>query len=88
MVTCYLLGVSITTLSKSQVAEMARERDSSAEEFRTRSLTAAAPFTFVPADTLVLKAREGGREPLRPHLRELLSPGHASPSLKPLRHEG
>lgn len=87
MATCYLLGVSITTLSKSQLAEMARERDSSVEEFRTRSLTATAPSALT-ADALVLKAREDNRELLRPHLRELLSQGHASPSLKPLRHEG
>jgi putative transposase len=71
--TCYLLGVStrridkllaslgITTLSKSQVSEMAKELDSHVEEFRTRSLTDAGPFTFVAADALVLKVREGGR---------------------------
>jgi len=65
--TCYLLGVStrrmdtllaslgITTLSKSQVSEMAKELDSHVEEFRTRSLTDAGPFTFVAADALVLK---------------------------------
>lgn len=73
MATCYLLGVStrrmdtllaslgITTLSKSQVSEMAKELDSHVEEFRTRSLTDAGPFTFVAADALVLKVREGGR---------------------------
>lgn len=71
--TCYLLGVStrrmdklvqslgITTLSKSQVSEMARELDAQVEEFRTRSLAEAGPFTFVAADALVLKVREGGR---------------------------
>jgi putative transposase len=71
--TCYLLGVStrlmdkllaslgITTLSKSQVSERAKELDSHVEEFRTRSLTDAGPFTFVAADALVLKVREGGR---------------------------
>jgi putative transposase len=71
--TCYLLGVStrrmdkllaslgITTLSKSQVSEMAKELDSHVEEFRARSLTDAGPFTFVAADALVLKVREGGR---------------------------
>jgi Transposase, Mutator family len=31
------------------------------EEFRTRSLTDSGPFTFVVADALVLKVREGGR---------------------------
>jgi transposase-like protein len=71
--TCYLLGVStrrmdklvaslgITTLSKSQVSEMAKELDAHVEEFRTRSLAEAGPFTFVAADALVLKVREGGR---------------------------
>ena len=71
--TCYLLGVStrrmdklvqslgITTLSKSQVSEMARELDAHVEQFRTRSLAEAGPFTFVAADALVLKVREGGR---------------------------
>jgi putative transposase len=71
--TCYLLGVStrrmdklvqslgITSLSKSQVSEMARELDDQVEEFRTRRLDDAGPFTFVAADALVLKVREGGR---------------------------
>ena len=71
--TCYLLGVStrrmdklvqslgITTLSKSQVSEMATELDAHVEEFRTRSLAESGPFTFVAADALVLKVREGGR---------------------------
>jgi transposase-like protein len=71
--TCYLLGVStrrmdklvqslgITGLSKSQVSVMARDLDAHVEEFRTRTLTDAGPFTFVAADALVLKVREGGR---------------------------
>jgi putative transposase len=71
--TCYLLGVStrrmdklvqalgITTLSKSQVSVMAKELDAHVEEFRTRRLEDAGPFTFVAADALVLKVREGGR---------------------------
>jgi putative transposase len=71
--TCYLLGVStrrmdklvqtfgITGLSKSQVSVMAKELDEHVEEFRTRRLTDAGPFTFVAADALVLKVREGGR---------------------------
>jgi transposase-like protein len=71
--TCYLLGVStrrmdklvqslgITTLSKSQVSEMAKELDAHVEEFRTRRLDDAGPFTFVATDALVLKVREGGR---------------------------
>jgi len=71
--TCYLLGVStrrmdklvqslgITTLSRSQVSEMAKDLDAQVEEFRTRRLEDAGPFTFVTADALVLKVREGGR---------------------------
>jgi transposase-like protein len=71
--TCYLLGVStrrmdklvqslgITGLSKSQVSEMAKDLDEHVEQFRTRRLDDAGPFTFVAADALVLKVREGGR---------------------------
>jgi putative transposase len=40
---------------------MATELDAHVEQFRTRSLAEAGPFTFVAADTLVLKVREGGR---------------------------
>src|SRR5512133_800638 len=70
--TCYLLGVStrrmerlveslgITRLSKSQVSEMARDLDAQVEDFRHRPLD-AGPYTFVAADALVLKVREGGR---------------------------
>jgi putative transposase len=70
--TCYLLGVStrrmerlvetlgITRLSKSQVSVMAAELDEQVESFRTRPLD-AGPYTFVAADALVLKVREGGR---------------------------
>jgi putative transposase len=66
--TCYLLGVStrrmeklvetlgITRLSKSQVSVM----DAVVEDFRTRPLD-TGPYTFVAADALVLKVREGGR---------------------------
>ena len=71
--TCYLLGVStrrmdrlvqslgITTLSKSQVSEMAKDLDVQVEQFRSRRLDDAGPFAFVAADALVLKVREGGR---------------------------
>jgi transposase-like protein len=71
--TCYLLGVStrrmdklvqtlgITGLSKSQVSVMAKELDEHVEQFRSRRLEDAGPFTFVAADALVLKVREGGR---------------------------
>jgi transposase-like protein len=71
--TCYLLGVStrrmdklvqtlgITGLSKSQVSVMAKDLDEHVEQFRTRRLEESGPFTFVAADALVLKVREGGR---------------------------
>jgi transposase-like protein len=71
--TCYVLGVStrrmdklvqslgITGLSKSQVSVMAKELDAHVEEFRTRTDADAGPFTFLAADALVLKVREGGR---------------------------
>ena len=39
---------------------MAKELDAHVEEFRTRRLDDAGPFTFVAADALVLKVREGG----------------------------
>jgi transposase-like protein len=70
--TCYLLGVStrrmeklvealgITRLSKSQVSGMAKELDEHVADFRSRPLD-AGPYTFVVADALVLKVREGDR---------------------------
>src|SRR5215212_1902007 len=70
--TCYLLGVStrrmeklveslgITRLSKSQVSEMAKDLDGQVADFRHRPLD-QGPYTFVAADALVLKVREGGR---------------------------
>ena len=70
--TCDLLGVStrrmerlveslgVTSLSKSQVSEMAKDLDEQVEAFRTRPLD-AGPYTFVAADALVLKVRENGR---------------------------
>jgi transposase-like protein len=70
--TCYLLGVStrrmerlvdtlgITRLSKSQVSTMAQELDAQVADFRHRPLD-AGPYTFLAADALVLKVREGGR---------------------------
>jgi putative transposase len=70
--TSYLLGVStrrmdklvetlgITSLSESQVSRMAKELDEAVEAFRTRPLD-AGPYTFVWADALTLKVREGGR---------------------------
>ncbi|MCE0485427.1 IS256 family transposase [Ornithinimicrobium sediminis] len=70
--TCYLLGVStrrmdklvqtlgITGLSKSQVSVMAQDLDEHVKQFRSRRLT-EGPYTFIAADALVLKVREGGR---------------------------
>jgi transposase-like protein len=70
--TCYLLGVStrrmdrlvhslgITGLSKSQVSVMAKDLDGHVADFRTRPLD-AGPYTFVAADALTMKVREGGR---------------------------
>src|SRR5687768_2112076 len=52
--------LGITRLSKSQVSEMAKDLDGQVEAFRTRPLD-AGPYTFVAADALVLKVREGGR---------------------------
>jgi putative transposase len=70
--TCYLLGVStrrmeklvetlgVTRLSKSQVSVMARDLDEQVEAFRSRPLD-QGPYTFVAADALTMKVREGGR---------------------------
>jgi len=70
---CYLAGVStrrmdklvktlgINTLSKSQVSRMAAELDEQVADFRHRSLAEAGPFTFVAADALTMKVREGGK---------------------------
>ena len=70
--TCYLLGVStrrmeklvetlgITRLSKSQVSVMAAELDEQVADFRSRPMD-AGPYTFVAADALTMKVREGGR---------------------------
>ena len=70
---CYLAGVStrrmdklvktlgIHALSKSQVSRMAAELDEHVNQFRHRSLAEAGPFTFVAADALTMKVREGGR---------------------------
>ena len=70
---CYLAGVStrrmdklvktlgIDRLSKSQVSRMAAELDEHVAEFRHRPLGDAGPFTFVTADALTMKVREGSR---------------------------
>lgn len=70
---CYLAGVStrrmdklvktlgIDRLSKSQVSRMATDLDEHVEQFRHRPLGEAGPFTFISADALTMKVREGGR---------------------------
>ena len=70
---CYLAGVStrrmdklvktlgINALSKSQVSRMAADLDEHVDQFRHRPLDEAGPFTFVAADALTMKVREGGR---------------------------
>jgi transposase-like protein len=70
---CYLVDVStrrtdklvktlgIDSLSKSQVSRMSGELDAIVEDFRHRPLGDAGPFTFVTADALTMKVREGGR---------------------------
>ena len=70
--TCYLLGVStrrmdklvqslgISGISRSQVSVMAKDLDAQVAAFRNRRLD-QGPYTFVAADALVLKVREGGR---------------------------
>ena len=52
------LGVS--TLSKSQVSEMAKSLDEMVTDFRNRPLD-AGPYSYVWADALTMKVREGGR---------------------------
>ena len=73
MADCYLAGVStrrmdklvktlgINSLSKSQVSRMAADLDGHVAQFRHRPLDEAGPFTFVSADALTVKVREGGR---------------------------
>lgn len=53
--------LGIHTLSKSQVSRMAAELDEQVADFRHRSLAEAGPFTFVAADVLTMKVREGGK---------------------------
>src|SRR5690349_2636490 len=68
--TAYLLGVStrrveklaetlgITSLSKSQVSELAKSLDQAVEQFRSRPLD-AGPYRFVQADAMTVRVREG-----------------------------
>lgn len=53
--------LGINSLSKSQVSRMAADLDEHVEQFRHRPLDEAGPFTFVSADALTMKVREGGR---------------------------
>lgn len=53
--------LGINSLSKSQVSRMATDLDSQVDAFRHRPLSEAGPFTFVAADALTMKVREGGR---------------------------
>ena len=71
-------------LSKSQVSEMAKDLDAQVADFRHRPLD-AGPYTFVAADALVLKVREGGRvvnvHALRRHRRQRRrAPGDPRPA--------
>lgn len=53
--------LGIIRLSRSQVSAMAKDPRRHVEAFRTRPLD-AGPYTFVAAEALVLKVREGGRK--------------------------
>jgi putative transposase len=69
---CYVRGVStrrveglvqtlgITSLSKSQVSELAKTLDSEVAAFRARPLD-AGPYAYVWVDALAVKCREAGR---------------------------
>ena len=52
--------LGINSLSKSQVSRMAESLDEHVEQFRHRPLDETGPFTFVSADVLTMKVREGG----------------------------
>ncbi len=53
-------ALGISSLSKSQVSELARGLDEMVQDFRDRPLD-AGPYTYVWADALTMKVREGGR---------------------------
>ena len=52
--------LGISSLSKSQVSEMAASLDETVTDFRDRPLD-QGPYTYVWADALTMKVREGGR---------------------------
>lgn len=53
-------ALGIASLSKSQVSELAKDLDETVAGFRDRPLD-AGPYTYVWADALTMKVREGGR---------------------------
>ena len=53
-------ALGISSLSKSQVSEMAKSLDEMVGDFRNRPLD-CGPYTYVWADALTMKVREGGR---------------------------
>ncbi len=52
--------LGIASLSKSQVSEIAKDLDELVDDFRNRPLD-RGPYTYVWADAMFLKVREGGR---------------------------
>lgn len=52
--------LGLTSMSKSQVSELAKELDEMVESFRARPLV-GGPYTYLWLDATVLKCREGGR---------------------------
>ena len=53
-------ALGVASLSKSQVSELAKGLDEMVADFRNRPLD-AGPYTYVWADALTMKVREGGR---------------------------
>jgi len=53
-------ALGIASLSKSQVSELAKDLDEMVADFRNRPLD-EGPYTYVWADALTMKVREGGR---------------------------
>ena len=49
--------LGVTSLSRSQVSELARDLDQTVSEFRKAALD-ATPYTYAWADALVVKCRE------------------------------
>jgi putative transposase len=53
-------ALGLTSMSKSQVSELAKELDELVESFRARPLN-GSPYTYLWLDATVLKCRDGGR---------------------------